>query len=75
MCVCVCGWGGGGWRRGVGGGVRGGSCGGGGGGGGEGRRKSDELQSMTRIRMGKSWDDVGCSQRDSQEQPGEGELH
>ena len=33
-------------------------------------RKSDEQQSMTWIRMSKSWDDVGRSQRDSHGQPG-----
>ena len=47
------------------------SLGGGGRGGGG---KSDGQQSMTWIRMSESWDDVGCSQKDSQGQPGEGEL-
>ena len=38
--------------------------------GGGGCRKSDEEQSMTWIRMSKSWDDVGRSQKDSHGQPG-----
>ena len=42
--------------------------------GGGGRRKSDGLRNMTWIQMSESWDDVGCSQKDSQGQPGEGEL-